>query len=327
MLFRSIKISLKEDTTAKLDYRQVYYAGKTWEKFTSSDKDRQLQDALMMGDPMTEIANLTMQVNYFQLNSAEYFTGIAMKIPGSELALARKGGAERTTIDLIGEVKDEYGSTVGNIKDHVDQKLSGATAAQLAKQPLEWDTNLVLLPGSYIIKVLARDDETGRIGTYIKKFAIPNLNKELTKVPISSVVLGSQRIDMKKDALYTSKNQDKGLTVNPMIQDGIKLMPSINNVFSKSRDLYVFLQAYEKGADTQRPLVAFVTFYRGQAKAFQTPPLAVTEGMDPKSKAVSMRFSLALSKLPPGRYDCQVTVVDPTSQKANFWKDQVMLVN
>jgi VWFA-related protein len=323
---RRIKISLKEDTTAKLDYRQVYFANKTWEKFTSSDKDRQLQDALMAGDPMTEI-DLSLQVNYFRINSAEYYTGIAMKIPGSELALARKGGAERTTIDLIGEVKDEYGSTVGNIRDHVDQKLSGETAAQLAKQPLEWDTNLVLLPGSYAIKVLARDDETGRIGTYIKKFVIPNLDKELTRVAMSSVVIGSQRINMKTDALYTSKNQDKGPTVNPLIQDGIKLMPSINNVFSRNRDLYVFLQAYEKGAETQRPLVAFVTFYRGQAKAFETPPVAVAEGMDPKSKAVSMRFSLALSKLPPGKYDCQVSVVDPTSQKANFWKTQVMLVN
>ena len=48
---RRIKISLKEDTTAKLDYRQVYFANKTWEKFTTSDKDRQLQDALMAGDP------------------------------------------------------------------------------------------------------------------------------------------------------------------------------------------------------------------------------------------------------------------------------------
>jgi len=322
---RRIKITLKEDPTAKLDYRVVYYAGKTWDKFTGSDKDRQLQDALMLAEPMTEI-DVALQVNYFQLNSAEYFTGIAMKIPGSELALARKGGAERTTIDLVGEVKDEYGSTVGNIRDHVDQKLSGETAAQLAKQPLEWDTNLVLLPGSYAIKVLARDDETGRIGTYIKKFVIPNLNKELTKVPLSSVVLGSQRIDMKKDALYTSTNKDKGPSVNPLIQDGIKLMPSINNVFSKSRNLYVFLQAYEKGADTQRPLVAFVTFYRGQTKAFETPPLGVTEGMDPKSKAVSMRFSLALAKLPTGKYDCQVTVVDPSGQKANFWKTPVMLV-
>jgi VWFA-related protein len=323
---RRIKISLKEDPTAKLDYRQVYFANKTWDKFNTSDKDRQLQDALMMGDPMTEI-DLSLQVNYFQLNSAEYFTGIAMKIPGSELALARKGGAERTTIDLIGEVKDEYGSTVGNIKDHVDAKLSGETAEKLQHQPIEWDTNLVLLPGKYKIKVLARDDETGRIGTYIKDFVIPNLNKETTKVAMSSVVFGSQRINMKTDALYTSKNQDKGPTVNPLIQDGIKLVPSINNVFSRNRDLYVFLQAYEKGTDAQRPLVAFVTFYKGQTKAFETAPLAVTEGMDPKSKAVSMRFSLALSKLPPGKYDCQVTVVDPTTQKANFWKDHVMLVN
>jgi VWFA-related protein len=323
---RRIKISLKEDTTAKLDYRQVYFANKTWEKFNASDKDRQLQDALMSGDPMTEI-DLSLQVNFFKMNSAEYFTGIAIKIPGSELALARKGGAERTTIDLVGEVKDEYGSTVGNIRDHVDQKLSGETAQQLQKMPLEWDTNLVLLPGKYIIKVLARDDETGRIGTYIKNFFIPNLDKEQTKVAISSVVLGSQRINMKTEALYTSKNQDKGPTVNPLVQDGIKLMPSINNVFSRNKDLYVFLQAYEKGADTQRPLVAYVTFYRNQAKAFETPPLGVSEGMDPKSKAVSMRFSLALSKLPPGKYDCQVTVVDPTSQKAAFWKDHVMLVN
>jgi hypothetical protein len=279
----------------------------------------------MSGDPLTEI-DLSLQVNYFQMNSAEYYTGIAMKVPGSELALARKGGAERTTIDLIGEIKDEYGSTVGNIRDHVDQKLTGETAAQLAHMPLEWDTNLVLLPGKYVIKVLARDDETGRIGTYIKNFTIPNLNKELVKLPISSVVLGSQLIN-RADALYTSKNQDKGPSVNPMLLDGIKLMPSINNVFSRSKDLYVFLQAYEKGADTQKPLMAYVTFYRGQTKAFETPVLGVTQGMDPKSKAVPMRISVALGKLAPGKYDCQVTVVDPTSQKANFWKTQVMLVN
>jgi VWFA-related protein len=322
---RRIKITLKEYPDAKLDFRQVYFANKTWEKFTSSDKDRQLQDALMAMDPLTEI-DLSLQINYFQLNSAEYFTGIALKVPGSELALARKGGAERTTIDLIGEVKDEYGSTVGNIRDHVDQKLTGETAAQLAHMPLEWDTNLVLLPGKYLIKVLARDDETGRIGTFIKNFVVPNLNKETVKLPISSVVLGSQLI-RKADALYTSKNQDKGPSVNPMIQGDIKLMPSINNVFSKSKDLYVFLQAYEKGAETQKPLVAYVTFYKGQSKAFETPPLSVTEGMDPKSKAVSMRFSVALGKLAAGKYDCQVTVLDPTGQKANFWKTQVMLVN
>ena len=150
------------------------------------------------------------------------------------------------------------------------------------------------------------------------------MNKEQKRVPISSVVLSSQRMDM-RDALFTA-GRTRRRRVNPLVQDGQKLIPSVTRVFSRSRDMYVYLQAYERGQATTQPLVAFVTFYRGQTKAFETPPLPVTEGMDPKSKAVPLRFSLALNKLQPGRYNCQVTVVDPTSQKAAFWQAPVMLV-
>ena len=56
-----------------------------------------------------------------------------VKIPGSELALAKKGGAEHTLIDFIGEMKDEQGTTIQNMRDNVDIKLSDATAAELAE--------------------------------------------------------------------------------------------------------------------------------------------------------------------------------------------------
>jgi len=72
--------------------------------------------------------------------------------------------------------------------------------------------------------------------------------------------------------------------------------------------------------------VAFVTFYRGQAKAFETPPLPVTEGLNNRMKTVPLKFSLSLAKLTPGRYTCQVTVLDPASQKAAFWQAPVVLV-
>ena len=129
--FRRIKITLNEQT-AKLDYRQGYFAGKVFAKFTTADKERQLEDALMLGDPVTELT-IAMEIDYFQLNRAEYFVPMIVKIPGSELALARKGGAEHTLIDFIGEVKDEYGTTIQNVRDKVDIKLSDATAAELAK--------------------------------------------------------------------------------------------------------------------------------------------------------------------------------------------------
>jgi VWFA-related protein len=326
--FRRIKITLnKTELSASLNYRQGYYAGKQFGKFTTAEKERQLEDALMLGDPVTDLT-IAMEVNYFQLNRAEYFVPLAVKIPGSELALARKGGYERTLIDFIGEVKDEYNTTVSNVRDKIDVKISDQTAAELAKHPIEYHTGFTLLPGKYSVKFLARDAETGRIGTYMHTFVIPNLMKEDKRIPISSVVLASQRMDV-ADSLYSAGKtaaQATNQQVNPLVYEGHMLMPSVTRVFSRSRDMYVYLQAYERDATATRPLVAFVTFYHGKTKAFETPPLPVTDGLDPKTHAVPLRFSLALSKLPPGRYDCQVSVVDPTSQKAAFWQAPVMLI-
>jgi VWFA-related protein len=321
--YRKISISLKEYPSAKLDYRQGYFGGKEFTKYTQADKERQLEDALMLGDPITDLT-IAMEVNYFQLNRAEYYVPVVMKIPGSELALARKGGAERTVIDFIGEIKDEYGTTIQNIRDKVDIKLTGETAAELQKRNIQYDTGYTLLPGQYTIKVLARDAETGRIGTYMNKFIVPNLNKETQRIPISSVVLSSQRVDL-KDALYTA-GKDKDQITNPLVADGQKLIPSVTRVFNKNRDMFVYLQAYEPTAETIQPLVAFVTFYKGQNKAFETAPLPVTEGINNRMKTVPLKFSIALSKLPPGRYNCQVTVLDPKAQKAAFWQSPVMLV-
>jgi VWFA-related protein len=327
--FRHVKISVKPELEAKLDYRQGYYAGKEFSKFTTVDKERQLEDALMLGDPITDLT-IAIEINYFQLNKAEYFVPIVVKIPGRELALAKRGGADHTLIDFVGEIKDVYGgTTVTNVRDNVNIKLTDATAAELAKQPIEYEAGFTLLPGKYMIKFLARDDETGRIGTYQTTFVIPNLNKEEKRVPISSVVLSGQRVEL-KDAIYNAaktKDQQKEAAVNPLVQDGKKLVPSVTRVFSKGRDLYVYLQAYgQEAAATAKPLVAFVSFYQGQTKVFETQPVAVTPAATSRLGTVPLSFSIGLNQLPPGQYDCQVSILDPTDMKGTFWQAQIMLV-
>ncbi len=322
--FRRIKITLTNGVSAGLDFRQGYFAGKTFGKFTTAEKERQLEDALMLGDPVTELT-IAMEIDFFQLNRAEYFVPVVVKIPGRELALARKGGAERTLIDFIGEVKDDFGTTIENVRDRVDIKLSGETAAKLAKQPIEYDTGFTLLPGKYVIKFLARDAETGRMGTYETPFVIPNLNKELKRIPTSSVVLSSQRVDL-KEAIYNAlKKKDQAEVTNPLVEGGQKLIPSVTRVFSKSRRMYVYLQAYEQTAATQ-PLAAFVTFYQGQTKAFETQPNSVSEGLNNRLKTMPLRFDISLEALTPGAYTCQVTVLDPGEQKAAFWQAPIVVV-
>ena len=322
--FRRVRVSLAGGLSAGLSYRQGYFGDKEFAKFTAADKERQLEEALMLENPVTDIT-IAMEVNYFQLNRAEYFVPVAIKIPGSELALARRGGASRTLIDFIGEVKDDFGNTIQNLRDKLDIKLSDETASQLAKRPIEYETGFTLLPGKYVVKYLIRDAETGGMGTYQTSFTVPNLMREEKRVPISSVVLSSQRVPL-GDAIYSVQQKVAAEAANPLVYEGQKLVPSVTRVFSKSRELYVFLQAYERGATTTQPLVAFVSFYRGGVKAFETPPLAVTEGLDARSKAVPLRFSVPLDRLAPGQYECQVTVLDPTGQKAAFWQAPIMLV-
>jgi VWFA-related protein len=325
--FRRIKISLRDGVSGDLDYRQGYFAGKEFRKFTTADKERQLEDALMLGDPITELT-IAMEIGYFQLNRAEYFAPVVVKIPGSELALAKRGGAEHTLLDFIGEIKDEFGSTVSNIRDKADVKLSDNTAAELAKRPFAYDTGFTLLPGKYTMKMLVRDAETGRIGTYQSVFVVPNLNKEEKRIAISSVVLSSQRMDMREAVFNATKDKDKAQiqqSVNPLVQDGMKLIPSVTRVFTRGQDMYVYLQAYQQNVDAAHPLIAFVTFYKGQTKAFETPPLQVNESLNNRLKTMPLKFSFSLQKLPPGEYLCQVTVIDASGEKAAFWQAPVML--
>jgi VWFA-related protein len=324
--FRRIKVTINDRTDAKIDFRRGYYAGKEFAKFNTADKERQLEDALMLEDPITELT-IAMEINYFQLNRAEYFVPIMVKIPGRELALAKRRGAEHTLIDFVGEVKDEYGgTTVTNLRDNVNIKLSDATAAQLAHSPIEYDAGFTLLPGKYSIKFLARDDETGRIGTYQTLFVIPNLNKEIKRVPISSVVLSSQRVDS-RDALYnaaSAKAQAKASAVNPLVANGKKLIPSVTRVFSKNRAIFVYLQGYEQPAGA-KPLVAFVSLYQKDSKVFETQPIAVTPQNSTTIEPVPLSFDISPASLPPGKYDCQVSVLDPTGQKSSFWRGPLLI--
>ncbi len=339
--FRKVKIAINRPEVAKLEYREGYYAGKEFGKFSAVDKERQLEDALMLGDPVTDLT-IAMELNYFQLNRAEYFVPMTVKIPGRELALAKKFGAEHTLIDFVGEVKDDItGATISNVRDSVDLKLTDATAAELSRRPIEYDAGFTLTPGRYSIKFLARDAETGRIGTYQTQFVIPNLNKVVKQIPISSVVLSGQQVNV-KDAIYNAtkgKDAAKNDAANPLVLDGMKLIPSVTRVFSVDRELYISLQGYvgnntalaalpvgSSNNTATQSLVATVSFYQDRKKIMQIPAVVATAVPGTRLGIVPIRFKITLGALAPGQYECEVSVLDPAGKRATFWVGSLLLV-
>src|SRR5687767_28216 len=216
--FRRVKVSLANNLEYELAYRQGYYGDKEWAKQSTADRERQLEEAMMLENPVTDIT-IALELNYFQLNSAEYFVPVTVKIPGSEIDLAQRRGAQHMTLDFLVEVKDSYGVTKTNMRDKLDIRLTDENPQLLASRPIQYETGFTLLPGKYVIKFLARDAEVGRMGTFQTNFTIPNLNREEKRIPVSSVVLSSQRVAL-SDAIYSVRQKNPADSVNPLIFNG-----------------------------------------------------------------------------------------------------------
>jgi hypothetical protein len=321
--FRRVKIAVTGVAAVDLAYMPGYYGAKPYARFSAADKERQLEDALKLEDPMTDIP-LAMEVNYFELNPAEYFVPVSLRMPGSELTRRRTDGTARADLDLIAEIKDAYGVTIRNLKDRLEFTLDAPAGTDAARRPMQYETGFTLLPGGYAIKLLVRESASGRIGTFQHAFTVPNLEREKVRLPISTVVLGAQRV-ARAAALFNVREKIASDAGNPLVYAGRKLIPGVTRTFHASQALQVFLQAYEHGAAEQRPLVAFVAFYREGVKAFETDPVAVVERWDPASKGVPVRLTVPLTSLPAGAYDCQITVLDPGGGRAVFWRAAVAI--
>ena len=127
-----------------------------------------------------------MEVNYFQLNSAEYSFRRG-EAAGQRVALAQRRGATRTADRFHRRGERRLRHHLQNLRDKLDIKLSDDAAAQLAARPTLYETGFTLLPGKYVIKLLARDDETGRIGTYQAAIHHTEPESQVQRVPMSTV--------------------------------------------------------------------------------------------------------------------------------------------
>src|SRR5262245_44796114 len=134
----------------------------------------QLEAAFTSSRVWTDLS-VSADVTFHQLNRAEYLVPVSVRIaPARELTVGR---GERSRLDFLAAVADAYGVTIANLRDAVELTLDTASIAALATTPIVYENTFTLLPGRYTLKVLARDQTTGRIGSTNVPFNIPNLSR------------------------------------------------------------------------------------------------------------------------------------------------------
>ncbi|HEY4742455.1 MAG TPA: VWA domain-containing protein [Candidatus Acidoferrales bacterium] len=316
---------------AHVRYREGYYAPRDFQHLQKEDRDQQLADSLASENPIVELA-VAVETSIFRVNDQQFYVPISAKLSSSALEWAQKRGQHQAGFDFAAEVRvASTGRVVAYLRDTIQVHLDQERFQQVNQSSLLYQGGVLLVPGSYELKFVAREDETGKIGIFEQSLLIPVPPAD--KITLSSVLLSSQLVPVEK----TSEVQTKGqgvrakLAASPLEMEGTRIVPSVTRFFDQQQTLYVFFQAYypEKSEKSQtfdpNSLRAGLIFFRNGFQINASPLLAPTE-VDAKSHTASFRISLPLAKLPTGRYTVQAIVIAPGTQHSAFGRAHLALI-
>ncbi len=317
---------------AHVRYRDGYYAPRDFQHLEKEDRTQQLADAVNSDNPVVELP-VAVETGVFRVNDQQSYIPIAAKISASALAWAEKHGNRQAEFDFAVQVRAvPSGQIVAELHDTTQVKLEAARFAEINKKNLLYQGGVLLAPGNYRLKFVARENESGKIGTFEENLLVPA--SQPAKMTLSSVVLSSQLVAAQNPAEVQTKTQGlhNKTASSPLEINGETIVPSVTRLFTQNQTLYVFFQVYypekdeKKEAFNGKSLKAGLVFFRNGLQVNATPLLSPAE-VDSKRSVASFRISLPLSKLPGGRYSLQTIAVAPGTQHSAFSRTYLALLS
>lgn len=323
--YRRIRVELVEGRGLHVAARPGYYAPKNFHQFTSEDKKLQLQQAMNSGMPFLELP-LAVQTAYFLQPDGHYYVVLAAKVPGSAIPFRTKSSSHRTEFDFAWRATNAQGKVAGALLDTLPVKLNASNYEKVLKGNILYEGGLVLPAGQYKLKVVVREDQTGKIGTFEEPLVLPAIPKT-PKLTLSSVVVSNELSDAQP--LQARRGPWAMGSENNPLQIGEKsVLPSVTRVFRTDQDLYVYLQSYNASAtpalsrrssrsSKAQPAVALV-FFRNGMQVSDAGPYPALRGGSRGSQGRSYFARIPLAKFPAGRYWMQVNVLNPRANEVAF---------
>jgi VWFA-related protein len=300
----------------KLDFRRGYYAQADFRHSNKEDRERQLQEELAAELASTDLP-VYLGTGYFRLSEDRFYVPISLIVPGSEIPFSRNRDQDKATLDILGLITNDRKFPAGEIRDTV--KLAVNAANEVQHKNVQYDTGLIVPSGKYHLKVVVRENEDGRTGSFETDFTIPDLKSAPLKM--SSVLMASQ--------LQPAPKRESN---NPLIRNGELVVPSVTRVFSANQHLYLYYEVYDPAKDAASEagarndksvkagvrVMSNVAFFQGDTKAYETPIVGVHELTVPGRKAAVFQLDVPLSQLKPGFYTCQINVIDDAAGRFVF---------
>lgn len=314
--FRNVEVKVigRSDLTVRvrkgyydLDPAQPTVAKATTQPPAPQSAPAKLRESLTAPYPERSLPVL-LSADYYDVAGKGPVLSTAIQMPGEFLVFGEQpDGKIQAIIDLSGIFLDEKGVVKSNFIERIVTTAPNLEATKDNRNDITFTYPARLAPGLYQVRVAARDDKSGKIGSAHAWIEIPDLAKK--KLTLSSVLLGERT-----QAMMTNVSNPGGISPVAL---------SASHRFRRESTLRFLVFVYNavlSPAD-QKPDVAM------QVQVIRDDQPVITTAL----RKVSAEGVLDLARLPyaaeipldellPGRYLLQVTLIDRVSKQSTTRK-------
>jgi VWFA-related protein len=329
--FRRIRVEVRSPDI-KLQHRPGYFASKQFLRLTQTERDRQLEEALAVDRPFSDLPFI-LEANYFKDENNTNVVPVSLQLAGEGVQFEEKGNRREGQFEFLAQITDPKGKVAGIARDTVQVRLPVQTAEKIKAGQILYTTGFQLRPGDYKLKFLIRDNRSGKLGSFEEVLTVPVLDGK--SLQVSSVVLGSRLVDAKQDSQGVEHRGigDRfrllGVKRDPLIIDDKRIVPSIGNVFLSRQTLYVYFQVYGAADDpqTKKPsLETYLMLLQNKTKVRESQPYAVSAWDKDNKGVVSVTMAVPLRGLKKGAYTLQLHLRDEASD-TNLFRQLPIVIN
>ena len=252
------------------------------EKVTKAETD--LRDALKDFYPRQA---LPLQLSLIYLDTPASGTVLTTSLQ-APTALLSYGDQDKdpAQLSIAGVVLNDQGKPAANFKTGLKVNPPSSTDADQSASTVIYNNRSPLKPGIYQVRVAARDDRSGILGSAMQWIVIPDLSTRW--LSLSSLILGLENVE-----------------------DAGSIQWSVDKRFARNSRLS-FMTFIYNGSDN---LAAQVQVYRDDRALISTPFKTVASDKQGDAARVPFNADINLAGLQPGRYVLEVIVTDRSSQK------------
>ena len=243
--------------------------------------------------------HLDYRADFLRVTTNTVLVPITVQVPNRDLSFQSKQGLHSAVLDLYGRITTPGGIVVQTFEDVISRDFPDSLFPSSLNLSSIYQKSVPLRSGLYRLDLIVKDTVSGNLGIFNTALRVPHFEDD--KLDASSLILADQ----------IEKVAPSQTGIGQFVLNSYKVRPRLNQEFSSTEKLGIFLQLYNLKLDEISHKTSVSVAYRitkDQREIWRAVETA--DHLHEGGEQVTIERLIPIDTLLSGRYTVEVTAID-----------------